>query len=328
MSDLESELQVAIAAVRHAAALCQRVQSQITPDVLEKRDRSPVTIADFASQAIVCHHLRNSFPNDPIIGEEDATELRTGKQREFLGKIVECVQDTGLDAQPEQICDWIDHAGLQDYQPRFWTLDPIDGTKGFLRKGQYAISLALIIDGQIQLGVLGCPNYHMAFASNDDTDGTLFFAVRGQGASAMSLAHPDRRRSISVTNTADPAQAIFCESVESGHSSQSTSANVAHRLGIQSEPVRLDSQAKYAAVACGQADIYMRLPTRADYQEKVWDHAGGAILVEEAGGTVTDIHGQALDWTRGSELNRNSGVLVSNGQLHKPLTDALSEAIS
>ena len=61
---------------------------------------------------------------------------------------------------------------------RFWTLDPVDGTKGFLRGQQYAVCLALIVGGQVQLGVIGCPN----LAAEDRTPGSLMFAVKGSGA--------------------------------------------------------------------------------------------------------------------------------------------------
>ena len=73
--------------------------------------------------------------------------------------------------------------------------------------------------------------------------------------------------------------ARFCESVESGHSSHGHSAQIAARLGISLDPVRLDSQAKYAVVGRGEADIYLRLPTRPGYVERIWDHAAGAIFV-------------------------------------------------
>jgi 3'(2'), 5'-bisphosphate nucleotidase len=62
---------------------------------------------------------------------------------------------------------------------RFWTLDPIDGTKGFLRGEQFAVCLALIVDGQVQLGVLGCPNLGV---EKNGSKGALYVAVKGQGA--------------------------------------------------------------------------------------------------------------------------------------------------
>ena len=105
-------------------------------------------------------------------------------------------------------------------------------------------------------------------------------------------------RLVTTSSRANPsAAARFCESVESGHTAHDTAATIADLLHITQPPVRLDSQAKYAVVARGDADIYMRLPTRPNYQEKIWDHAGGTLLVEEAGGRVTDINGKPLDWS-------------------------------
>jgi 3'(2'), 5'-bisphosphate nucleotidase len=98
---------------------------------------------------------------------------------------------------------------------------------------------------------------------------------------------------------------------------------VAKRLGLALAPVRLDSQAKYAVVARGEADIYLRLPTRADYREKIWDHAAGVLIVEEAGGVVSDITGRPLDFRQGRELVHNQGVIVTNGRLHERVIEAV-----
>jgi 3'(2'), 5'-bisphosphate nucleotidase len=73
-----------------------------------------------------------------------------------------------------------------------WTLDPIDGTKGFLRGGQYAIGLALIVDSKVQFGIMGCPNVPVSPTDPDGERGCIFMATRGQGAhqvwNAFSLA--------------------------------------------------------------------------------------------------------------------------------------------
>ncbi|MDX1429115.1 MAG: inositol monophosphatase family protein, partial [Rhodothermales bacterium] len=75
----------------------------------------------------------------------------------------------------------------------------------------------------------------------------------------------------------------------------------------------------------GDAEIYMRLPTRADYVEKIWDHAAGMLVVEEAGGQVTDIDGKRLDFSHGDGLAENSGVIATNGKLHDAVIEALRE---
>jgi 3'(2'), 5'-bisphosphate nucleotidase len=328
MDGYQKELQTAIVAVRKAARVTQAVQSQITDDVLEKKDRSPVTIADYAAQAVICHALKEAFPNDPIVGEEDAAELRTGENAGFVDRILEELSAIDVAATADEVCSWIDH-GNGKASSRFWTLDPIDGTKGFLRGQQYAISLALIVDGELTVAALGCPNLPLDPAA-ESSPGSLFFAVRGQGAFVFSIeddndSTEDATR-VQTGAALDWPDARLCESVESGHSSHSRSAQIAQSLGITKEPVRLDSQAKYAVVARGEADVYLRLPTRQAYQEKIWDHAGGALVVQEAGGTVSDINGKPLDFTRGHELTQNRGVVVSNGPLHDAVVKAVQGA--
>lgn len=63
-----------------------------------------------------------------------------------------------------------------------WTIDPIDGTKGFLRGGQYAVCLAFIVDAQVQVGVIGCPNLPVDPSKPEGDKGCIFVAVRGHGA--------------------------------------------------------------------------------------------------------------------------------------------------
>lgn len=334
----ERELQVAVQAVADAAALCRDVQAQITPATLEKKDRSPVTVADFGSQALICRALAAAFPGDPVIAEEDSAELRRADRADMLAKVVQHVAQLVPSATAAAVCEWIDHGGHKDSCERFWTLDPIDGTKGFLRGEQYAVALALIVNGRPEVAVLACPNLPLhpasdrgvAQPSGSSSIGALFQAVRGRGARAGALDRSARGAAcdagmspIRVSPNTDLSAARFAESVESGHSSHGDSEQVAARLGIRAQPVRMDSQVKYATVARGDAEMYLRLPTRKDYFEKIWDHAAGTLVVTEAGGTVTDIAGAPLDFTRGAELRANQGILVSNGVHHARLVEAV-----
>ena len=99
-------------------------------------------------------------------------------------------------------------------------------------------------------------------------------------------------------------------------------------LNITAPPYRIDSQCKYAAVARGDAAIYLRLPTKPGYVEKIWDHAAGVCVIEEAGGKVTDVHGKDLDFSRGRRLENNTGVVVSNGQFHEDVVRAVQRVLS
>lgn len=309
----EAEFGAGIAAVRAAARVCRSVQQRLaTAAALEKKDKSPVTIADFASQAIVCERLMRALPGDAVAGEEGSEELRKAEQAALLDAVVREVA-TETPASDVEVLDWIDRGGATATTDRYWTLDPIDGTKGFLRGEHYAVALALLEEGEVVVGMLGCPNL-------DDGRGglgALFTAVRGEGARALPLWDPaPDGPAVRVSSLTSTAEARFCESVESGHSDQDQSARIAAELGITQEPFRIDSQCKYAAIARGDASIYLRLPTRKDYREKIWDHAAGKLVVEEAGGRVTDVEGNALDFSHGRTLDANRGVVATCGPIH------------
>jgi 3'(2'), 5'-bisphosphate nucleotidase len=331
----EAELRIALDAVRAASRICRDVQSKIAADVFEKEDRSPVTVADFASQAAICRLIGDAFPRDPIIGEEESGTLRREENGPFLERVLEELRAIGVEATGEQACDWIDRGCEKKYAPRFWTLDPIDGTKGFLRQEQYAVSLALIIDGRIEVALLGCPNLTATAQPHDRgiesanptaPTGAIFYATRGGGAWVVPLddltATPT---AVHCSHLADPIEARFCESVESSHTSTSLSSRVADALGMHRAPLRMDSQAKYAIVARGDAEIYMRLPAKYGYKEKIWDHAGGVLVVEEAGGFVSDVMGRPLEFNHGYELLANRGIVAANRELHGRVIAALDE---
>jgi len=303
-------IQTAIEAVLSASHVCREVQRRLVQGTaLQKGDKSPVTVADFASQAVVSHMLGDALP---LVGEEDAALLR--ENPEMAAKVLACVQSVLPDISGEQVLDAIDrgtHGG--GGSGSFWVLDPIDGTKGFLRLDQYAVALALVSDGEPVLGLLGCPNLD---------GGRLFVANRGEGCQQRSL-DDDTLTPVRVDQVALPSAARFCESVESGHSRHDHAAQIASRLGITAAPYRIDSQCKYAAVARGDASIYLRLPTRKDYVERIWDHAAGWMVVTEAGGTVSDVTGSPLDFGLGRGLENNKGVIVTNGRFHDQVIESV-----
>ena len=327
MIELSSpELQFALESVRRAALLVKEVQLEMINPALTKEDRSPVTVADFASQALVAHLLEETFPSDVLVAEEDSAALQT--QPDTLQRVTGFVQRRYPSSTPEQVCAWIDRGG-GEVGERYWTLDPIDGTKGFLRGDQYAVALALVVSGQVQIGVLGCPNLVDAHRPAESGPGSLVVAARGQGAWSTSLETPGDYRRLEVSPQDNPQGARVLRSVESGHTNISQIDIFAQELGIQVEPVRMDSQAKYALLAAGHGEIYLRLlsPSKPDYREKIWDQAAGSVILEEAGGRITDLHGNPLDFTTGRKLSNNRGILGSNGWIHDSAIQAL-EAIN
>ena len=333
----DRELDAAVAAVRAASALCAGAQGLLSSgDTLTKGDDSPVTVADFAAQAVVCARLTDALGDIAMIGEEDAADLREPINADLLAGVVDLVgaHHGGLSAggvsaggvSAQTVLDWISVGSAassgRGAGDRYWTLDPIDGTKGFLRGDQYAIALALIDDGIVRLGVLGCPNLPNA----DGSRGAVFAAVDGRceawfGSSSDAVP-------VAVAAPAALSDARLVESVESGHSNQDSSALIAAALGLATEPYRIDSQCKYAAVARGDASIYLRLPTSADYREKIWDHAAGKFVVEQAGGRVTDVAGEPLDFGHGSRLERNRGIVATAGRFHDEVLAAVARVIA
>jgi len=181
MSKYQKEKNVAISAVRKAATICRATQFELDLKSIEKKDKSPVTIADFSAQAIICKVLSKQFPKDPVIGEEDPLIFKHNKNKKLLSIITDYIDRIFPGVSEYEVLALIDKGGHKTYADRFWTIDPVDGTKGFLRNDQYAISLSLIIEGEVVVGALCCPNLSVA-PYEDEPIGVVFFAEKGEGA--------------------------------------------------------------------------------------------------------------------------------------------------
>jgi 3'(2'), 5'-bisphosphate nucleotidase len=319
----EREKQVAIAAVTTAGKLCEQVRREQGSLAIAKPDRTPVTVADFSAQAIICQALGEAFPNDPVIGEEDSTLLRT--QTDQLARVTQYVQAYLPSATPESVATWIDRGNAQ-VKSRYWTLDPIDGTKGYIRGDQYAIALALVEAGELKLGLLGCPALPVDLTQPDGERGVLFVAVRGQGATMIPLAG-GAPRPLRVTDASEESLRRLAKSIVSEHSNPTLQEAVVQAIGLTAPPWQLDSQAKYGVVARGEAALYLRLPfpITSEKRQNTWDHAAGVIMVEEAGGRVTDMYGQPLDFSFGAKLVNNQGIIASNGVIHEAVLAAVAK---
>lgn len=346
-----SELQIAQLAVQRATILTKRVFHEKAKGTVDKNDKSPVTIGDFGAQALIIAALRHNFPDDAIVAEEEAAQLRDDAN--LKQTIWELVSSTKLDNEDaekqlggpikdvDDMLELIDRGGSQGGSSgRIWAIDPIDGTKGFLRGGQYAVCLGLMVDGDVKVGVLGCPNLpvddsarltsDIGSNATDEGRGVVFSAVQGRGANSRPLTSGAlaAEKPISMRSIDDLSKATFCESVEAGHSAHDDQALISKKLGITQESVRMDSQAKYGSIARGAGDIYLRLPVKATYQEKIWDHAAGDLIVREAGGQVTDIHGKRLDFSVGRTLANNKGVIAAPAAVHGKVLEAVQEVLS
>lgn len=317
----QQEKDIALTIVTEAAKLCQRVQESQAGQAITKADTSPVTVADFGAQAILCQGLAEAFPDDPVIGEEDATLLEQPELQTVRSEIIDQVKKSLPTATPEKVIHWINW-GNGSVGERYWTLDPIDGTKGFIRGDQYAVALALVEAGEIKLGILACP----AFPRENGEKGMIFLAIRGQGAVEMPL-QGGMPQAIRVDASCEFPQLYRIESVESVHSDRQVQTAIDKRLGLQYSAKQMDSLAKYGAIARGDAHFYTRVPLRQfeGKKENIWDHAPGVIIVEEAGGKVTDLEGKPLDFSLGAKLSNNHGVLATNGVIHEQVLEAIKQ---
>lgn len=307
------ERKIAIEAVLKASLLAKKMQGKVeAQDIIHKEDLSPVTITDFSCQAIINSYLSRYFPHDPIMGEEDSLLLRTAAHRSIAKRMTHEIGTFFPDMEEEEILYAIDKGGWKGgREGRFWVLDPIDGTKGFINDGQYALALALIEEGRVVLGVLGCPRLVV-----NGKEGALFTAVRGLGATYRPLDEMQDLPLAQVQSTSKD-RLVYCEphlfSLTHAHSEAN---KIAHLLHANPEVLRLDSQCRYAAVALQSRCVYLRVPIKNE-EAKIWDHAPGSLLVEEAGGTVTDLRGHPLDFGDGDSLKECFGILASIGLNHQ-----------
>lgn len=315
-------LEPMVEAVRAACRICRAVQEDlVSAGTLEKSDRSPVTIADLAAQAVVAERLAASITGVPLMGEEDSRVLAGDERKELRLAVLERARAEWPTVTEIALLRAIDRGASEGgATDRFLTLDPVDGTKGFLRGEQYAVALALVEDGRERLGVLGCPN----LPGPDGTTGVILIAARGGGAFRLAIDGPGLSGDpIRVSARSVASELRFCQSVEKAHTDGDLSSAIAAELGVTADPVRMDSQCKYGLLAQGQAEAYLRIPRDATRSECVWDHAAGGVIVEEAGGRVTDLDGQALDFGAGRTLTGNRGIVASNGALHDELLAAV-----
>ena len=329
--DLKSSAaQFALQLIQLGSELACRVRAESSIKTIFKKDRSPVTLADMGIQAVAGALLEQYFPEAILVAEEDADYLRTPEGTEDLPKITGYVRSFFPHAQPDKVCQWIDK-GRGKPAGSFWTLDPIDGTKGFLRGGQYAIALAFIHNWQVQLAAIGCPELelqgHKALGK-----GVGIFAIRGQGCYAFSLNEikdPGRWVRLAVSQCREISKARILDSFDPEHKNAEKDRRIREALGIRQAPIVLDSMAKQVMLAAGEAEIFFRTLPRKEpgYREKIWDVAAGALAIEEAGGRVTDLEGHELDFSAGLTLARNPGFMATNGFFHKAVLEAFQQGV-
>ncbi|KAL4201880.1 hypothetical protein AMTRI_Chr02g218180 [Amborella trichopoda] len=381
------ELEVAIDVVQSACRICIDVKKSLSLNdgrIVEKNDQTPVTIADFSVQALISLELNRSFPSIPLVAEEDSTFLRSSLTNSIEDKdyassflvdsvLAAVIGKASIESKPlsqEDVLNAIDRGGSGahtfDAKPStYWVLDPIDGTRGFLkgRKALYVVGLALVVEGEIAVGVLGCPNWKeesvsvQGLCSEDkipnisechaNQAGILMVSHVGCGTWTRRLSSMlgnmdflvihDGWTRCSVDPCAFVYEARFCipdsqtwESLPLSTIYSSTTdmgSSIKDKTKLVLKSVCCGSLCKYLMVAMGMASVFI-LRARMKTVIKVWDHVAGMICVSEAGGRVTDWKGSDLELAA-DKLQRRvifpvGGVLVTNGALHNHILQMIS----
>ncbi|CAC9893870.1 3',5'-bisphosphate nucleotidase [Aureobasidium pullulans] len=344
----EHERLIAELAVQRASLLTKRVLADIDKGALDKSDRTPVTVADFGAQALMIGAIHHNFPDDSFIGEETATALRENEQlRDRVWNLVSTthLQEKELDQRlgnigsAEEMMDTIDlgnHPGGR--KGRIWILDPIDGTATFMRNQQYAVCLALIVDGEQKVGVIGCPNLDLSTGkiSEENADnmgnGQMLSAVKGQGAAIRPLGNAGLQPSKPIQRrediSADPTALDFVESGGSKSVDLEFHQKVAEKLGAPWPGTNMwSSQMRYIAMAVGGGDIMLRFYSKKGHKSYVWDHAGGFLIFEESGGKVTDLDGKPIDFGAGRRFENNSEMVAAPENAQPRILQLVNEMI-
>jgi 3'(2'), 5'-bisphosphate nucleotidase len=208
-----------------------------------KDDRSPLTAADRAAHAVIARGLAALTPAVPVWSEESATAPFAERSR------------------------W----------PAFWLVDPLDGTKEFIkRNGEFTVNIALVAGHAPVLGVVHVPAL-----------GRDYWGARGAGAFRRDAGSAPRP--VAVTRPAPPKVRVVGSRSHGGESLAGFLAAVGtHEL------VAMGSSLKFCLVAEGAADVYPRLGPTSE-----WDTAAAQAVVEAAGGAVVDLAGQPLRYNPG-----------------------------
>lgn len=207
-----------------------------------KQDKSPLTQADVKSNSVIVNGLSSISPHWPILSEES--------------------EETSFDRRV--------------FWDRFWLVDPLDGTKEFLRRtGEFTVNIALVERGNPILGVVYAPAM----------DG-MYFAARGAGAFKTHAGL------ISPIKTMRPARAIPRAVISRSYCTQEERLDhFFHRE--QYLLIAMGSSLKFCLIAEGAADVYPRMGPTME-----WDTAAGHCILVEAGGTVMDLNGNPVRYNK------------------------------
>jgi 3'(2'), 5'-bisphosphate nucleotidase len=264
----DEELARALELAREAGALVRSLQSGELGVEMKPGDE-PVSVADRRASELIMAGLAAAFPADPVISEE---------------------------APP---------APGAFGAPRLWLVDPIDGTKDFIRgEDGYAVMIGLVSDGRPVVGVVHQPAADRTFYA---TPAGAWMAIAGQ---TTPLA-------VSSIASAGEARLVASKSHRSADIDR-----VKERLGIGDEQNVGSVGVKLCLIAAGVRDLYVNPQAKT----KAWDTCAPEAILVRAGGRLTDLLGAPIAY-EGDLLHRR-GLVASNGHLHDEVVQKLAPLFS
>lgn len=313
--------------ISRAAGLAERIRKDSSAQSKTKPDGSPVTPADLAVQIILRKTLNLFNPGVPVIAEETEDIFSSDFGSGLYDTVLRYAREIYPNLSLNEIMEYF-HRADSSGTDAFWVLDPIDGTLGFIGSGQYVIALAHVCGKEVQETYLACPRLELTHPiSGKRIQGVLAIARRHEGTFWVPLDSPTSPPiPMKVSNKDNVKSSNILASRESSHMDIMHWQKILAALGPSAHVTPLDSQVKYVYLAAGIGDVYIRIPPR-DYPpraDNIWDHAPGSLLVKEAGGMVTDLRGNPLDFSQGLYLSNNYGILATNALLHKAFLEILS----
>ena len=304
MSKYQDELTLAINIVKKASKITEWFKSHGFQSY-KKKDKSPVTLADFASQIFILSQLKENFYADQIFAEEESSLF--SKNIEVL--IKKCFIDNNLKPN-EELSSLLNYRGSQS--KRQWIIDPIDGTKGYLRGLSYAVGIGLMENSEPKMCAIGVPNYR-----NEEL--AIFVAEKGKGAQA---SYGDKEFSpIHVSHENSLSSSVMCQSL---HHNKQWINELAEMIEAK-KVISMDGMGKFCMVADGSADLYVR-EMNLDYSFS-WDYMPGDLLVREAGGIITDLNYKSLTFKEDKCKWTAQGLIASNGILHDEIISNIKKLI-
>lgn len=286
-------------------------------EVFTKPDGSPVTTSDIGVQIVINRFLMENYSDDKWISEESDS----GLPESFLQKVTNLLRESDPDFKlsSTEIAQILSNRGNQN-GASWWMVDPIDGTRGFLRNEQFSVCLARFTEGKPVFGLLICPNLPFPRLDSPET-GTIFYWEKGSEPVQFSYWNFEIKTQISVNKN---PTGILLTSVERDHSRMEKVEKISQGAGF-GKILSFDSQVKYGLLARGEAEALLRIPGSATYKEKVWDHAAGLGILEAASGQVSDVNGLPFYFSGEETLSKNFGLLASNGIRHFSILKQIEE---